>query len=515
MCAFFYCIKMKTAVVFLFLFVLEFSYAQNKNINWCFGDSAGINFSNLNAPTTFKSAVKSRGSCASISDTAGNLLFYYAYDQSALLGGSLYNGNVYSINNQLMVNGDKIVSGAWYYEGLIIPIPNETNKYFLFNLGVTENFGLCYSIIDMSLNNGLGAVTQKNIQINNLPANDGLAAAQHGNGRDWWLIFKDNDGVADNTFYKYLVDTSGVALADTQNIGSYANTNTIRLKFNKEGTQLATVNFNGVTDLFDFDRCTGKLTNYQLIKSFTFPPNAEFVSAEFSSSGRFLYISSNGYSHPAYLIQIDLQNPQLYLAADTIDSITNLISAGGFLKRGPDDKIYWSCAWIDSIGTFNYPYPDTPAAYNMYNMNLSVINAPDSLGAACNFTPYSFYLGGARTYWGLPNNPDYDLGPLKVSPCDTLSVNLTPALSKGEGAMQITYVVAWEKLFVNASGLKGKNVTVSIYDGRGSLMFEVQSLKAVNGYFTLDLDCSGWAGGLYVVHLGTEREVLSKKFIIE
>ncbi|MBL0054008.1 MAG: hypothetical protein IPP29_22215 [Bacteroidetes bacterium] len=88
-----------------------------------------------------------------------------------------------------------------------------------------------------------------------MPANDGLAAVQHGNGRDWWLIFKDNDGVADNTFYKYLVDTSGVALADTQNIGSYANTNTIRLKFNKEGTQLATVNFNGVTDLFDFDRC--------------------------------------------------------------------------------------------------------------------------------------------------------------------------------------------------------------------------------------------------------------------
>ncbi|MBL0050560.1 MAG: T9SS type A sorting domain-containing protein [Bacteroidetes bacterium] len=63
--------------------------------------------------------------------------------------------------------------------------------------------------------------------------------------------------------------------------------------------------------------------------------------------------------------------------------------------------------------------------------------------------------------------------------------------------------------------MKGKNVTITIYDGRGSLMFEVQSLKAVNGYFTLDLDCSGWAGGLYVVHLGTEREVLSKKFIIE
>ncbi|MBL0341878.1 MAG: hypothetical protein IPP71_13625 [Bacteroidetes bacterium] len=58
---------------------------------------------------------------------------------------------------------------------------------------------------------------------------------------------------------------------------------------------------------------------------------------------------------------------------------------------------------------FPYPYPDI---YNMYNMNLSVINQPDSLGATCDFQPYSFYLGGKRTYVGLPNNPDYELGPL-------------------------------------------------------------------------------------------------------
>ncbi|MGI8893274.1 MAG: T9SS type A sorting domain-containing protein, partial [Bacteroidia bacterium] len=53
--------------------------------------------------------------------------------------------------------------------------------------------------------------------------------------------------------------------------------------------------------------------------------------------------------------------------------------------------------------------------YNVQNMNLSVINSPDSLGAACNFQPYSFYLGVRRSFGGLPSIPDYALGPLEGS----------------------------------------------------------------------------------------------------
>ncbi|MBK8847770.1 MAG: T9SS type A sorting domain-containing protein [Bacteroidetes bacterium] len=132
------------------------------------------------------------------------------------------------------------------------------------------------------------------------------------------------------------------------------------------------------------------------------------------------------------------------------------------------------------------------------------------MGLKCNFTPYSFYLGGNRTYLGLPNNPDYDL------PGDSACIyaNLTPGPSPhGEGRIQCTYISAWEKLFVNASRLNGKNVTVSVYDGRGSLMFEVQSLKSNAGYFTLDVDCGGWSDGLYIVNLNTEKEMLGTKFI--
>ena len=502
----------------------EFTNAQNKNINWTFGDSAGINFSNFNQPTTFITSAKSRGSCASISDSAGSLLFYYAYDPNALLGGSLYNGNVYDKNNQIMQNGDYIVTLAWYYEGIIIPIPNETDKYYLFNIGVATKFGLYYSIIDMSLNNGLGAVTQKNIPINNLDANDGLTAVQHGNGRDWWLLFRKYDGVWDNTFYKYLIDINGVTCVDTQNIGFVYSTNSTRYVFNKLGNKLAGIYYNGHSETFDFDRCTGQLSNNIVLKTngTTLPPD-ENLSCEFSDNGRFLYIATSGYYNAAYLIQVDLLNPQLYAAADTIDSINYVLEPGGQLKRGPDDKIYWACGYTDGFN-FPYPYPDT--LYNTYNTYLSVINSPDSLGAACNFTPYSFYLGGARTYWGLPNNPDYDLGPLKGSPCDTLQWVGTPETPKpplgglNAGLLQCTYISAWEKLFVNASGLKGKNVTVSIYDATGKQKYVAGKspkgdLGVHSGYATVDVDCTGWANGLYVVHLQTEVEMLSCKFVKE
>ena len=50
--------------------------AQKRNNIWCFGDSAGIDFSKLGSPQVFSSSLDTRGSCASIADTSGQLLFY-------------------------------------------------------------------------------------------------------------------------------------------------------------------------------------------------------------------------------------------------------------------------------------------------------------------------------------------------------------------------------------------------------------------------------------------------------
>ncbi|HQP02691.1 MAG TPA: hypothetical protein PK337_10360 [Bacteroidia bacterium] len=107
----------KRALLFFFFLFSYNTYAQQNNI-WCFGDSAGIDF-NASLPSTFNSSIKGRGSCTSIADSTGNLLFY-AYTRATLFGKTTL---VFNYTHQLMDNGDSIVGEGWYNELTIIPDP--------------------------------------------------------------------------------------------------------------------------------------------------------------------------------------------------------------------------------------------------------------------------------------------------------------------------------------------------------------------------------------------------------
>ncbi|MBL0341593.1 MAG: T9SS type A sorting domain-containing protein [Bacteroidetes bacterium] len=152
-------------------------------------------------------------------------------------------------------------------------------------------------------------------------------------------------------------------------------------------------------------------------------------------------------------------------------------------------------------------------------MNLSVINSPDSFGLACNYTPYSFYLGGKRTYYGLPNNPDYDM-PLSGSPCDTLvSINEPASTSSTNANLHVYYAPDWEKAFINAEKLKGKNYRLRMVDVLGKEVYS-ESGALNSPYFTRDLNCASFAKGIYLVifendSYRSEKERLVKKFVVE
>ena len=177
---------MKQLFIVLILLTTHVSVAQNRNSVWVFGDSAGIDFgSGVALPIV--SAMDGRGSCASISDINGELLFYAA-TMRPYSNFSPFSTFVFDMNNVVMQNGDSIVGRAWYQELVIIPSPANDSTYYLFSISVTDNYGLVYSIIDMRLNGGLGAVTQKNIQLQNFQQVDCINAVKHGNGRDWWVI---------------------------------------------------------------------------------------------------------------------------------------------------------------------------------------------------------------------------------------------------------------------------------------------------------------------------------------
>lgn len=447
------------------LFLPGFLFSQiRRDAIWCFGDSAGIDFNHAGGPLLFTSMVKGRGSCCSIADSSGQLLFYA---QTAYLplyyGGSHRLGVIFNRNHQVMDNGDTLVGDVWYYEMVIVPDPGNPMRYYLFHTGVT-NAPMYYSLIDLSYHGGLGKVIQKNVLLcsfNGQLPTDGITAVKHGNGRDWWLIFRTSGSLTINTFYKFLITPWGISDTITQNIGIPTFLNSLRLFFNHTGTRLALIDAAGLVELFDFDRCSGLLSNNRWLHYENFRPEDFCWSAEFSPDDSTLYVSTNDLT--SYLYQYDLRAANINSSRRMVDSISYPVYTGGALKLAPDGKIYWSCVYYDPQ-IIVFPYPDT--LYNIYNTHLSVINNPDVFGSGCNFVRYGFDLGGRRTYLGLPNNPNYDLPALGGSSCDTLGLpNAIDQLPPGESLVSIYPNPA--RNFCRITGVQKRITDVQLKDVSG------------------------------------------------
>src|SRR5687767_2674588 len=91
----------KILITFFLFLICDFTYAQFSNAIWCFGDSSGIDFNDLANPIPIVSWADSRGSCGSISDTSGVLLFYSSYDADVYtIGGPpFWGGEIFNAQN--------------------------------------------------------------------------------------------------------------------------------------------------------------------------------------------------------------------------------------------------------------------------------------------------------------------------------------------------------------------------------------------------------------------------------
>jgi hypothetical protein len=480
------------------LFFLSFGYLSlcqyNGNV-WVFGDSVSYNFVTNNFEA---SNCVSRGSCVSICSKS-NLLLFYAFTRAL---GTFYSTLIYDGSHNFVPNGNNIVGQAWYKELIILPIPEDTSKFILFSCGV------------ISPDEGLGdSVISKNNLITKLKICDGITAVKHGNGRDWWVIYRQWSNTQNNEFYVVRVDPSGVSTPIISNIGKVLSPSFCTLKFNNKGNKLLRTHITGLLELYDFDRCTGTISNALTIRNdslgFPYQDNLRFLWSAFSPNDSVLYVGTAG--NTSYLYQFDLFAPNIYSSQVVLDTTSFCVDCGGEIKLAPDGKIYYTHAYHDGVN-WNYPYPDT--LYNMYNTYLGVINEPDKIGTACNFQPFSFYLGGYRTYWGLPNNPDYELGPLVGSGCDTLSLP-SPSTGGALGTLSATFISAWQTLFVNAQHLRGKTAKVRIYSSLGVELLSLGSENTNGGYCTKDIHLPHLAAGVYIVTLTTEDEQLSVKFVVE
>ncbi len=341
----FFCALMLMTAVFWGGKVLAQNYKGNI---WCFGDSAGINWNIPLNPSFFKSINKGRSGTVSISDSTGNLILYGGYNKAQ----NKQRVQLYNKFHMPILNSDTLFADDFYHTINLTPYPGNDSLFYLFSIGVVGviPYGLHYSIVNYKANNDSGIVIQKNIQLRNEPAFDGLTAVRHGNGRDWWLIFQKWDNISftpSNSFYIYKIDQSGIVIDSVQNIGPFHTTGGGAALFNSTGNLFYFIDWRGAIFKYDFDRCSELFSNSLVIEPERLQgPYPYYLSCALSPDETKLYVTSYAHAYSGSLdtlYQYDLTASNIGSTRTPVYTLPNSSIGMGMLKLAPDNKIYLQC----------------------------------------------------------------------------------------------------------------------------------------------------------------------------
>src|SRR5690606_4302819 len=241
-------------IILIFLFSYGNIFAQGEANNWYFGDHAGITFNNGVPEALTDGVLSTEEGCATISNSTGQLLFYTD-------GITVYNRG-----HNIMPNGTGLLGDiSSSQSSIIVPKPNDPNIYYVFTVDDTGGpDGLRYSIVDMSLDAGFGAVTAtKNILLMT-PISEEINAVLHANGQDIWVL---SHGYGNDAFYAYLVSSTGLNTTPTiSTTGVFVpgnnGFNAIGvLKASPSGNKLVMCVRDLKAQVFNFNRFTGIVSN--------------------------------------------------------------------------------------------------------------------------------------------------------------------------------------------------------------------------------------------------------------
>ena len=146
----------KNITVIVLTLIVNFTYSQGEANIWYFGQNAGLDFNSGSPVALTNGQLNTLEGCATISTSSGELIFYTD-------GVTVFNKN-----HTIMVNGTGLLGhSSSTQSATIVPKPGSSNMFYIFT---TDNEhdpdGFRYSIVDMSLDSGNGAITvDKNILV--------------------------------------------------------------------------------------------------------------------------------------------------------------------------------------------------------------------------------------------------------------------------------------------------------------------------------------------------------------
>lgn len=470
--------KKQLHIIMLLVFTNSNLLAQSESSNWYFGIYAGVTFNSGVPVALTNGALSTHEGVASVSDSAGNLLFY--------TDGKI----VYDATHAVMLNGTGLLGDASSTQScIIVKKPLSNSLYFVFTMAdVTSAAGFRYSIVDMTLNGGLGAVTLKNIVVYS-SAREKLTSVKHANGTDYWILI---NAWNDDKIRAFRLDSSGVdtaaVISDAGPIryGTYSYSLGY-MKASRQNNRLAFGTWTlGNFIVVDFDNSTGIADSSTRLD---LQGTAWSYGVEFSPDGNLLYCST--LSNPQEILQFDLSlgnDSIIYANRYVITSGTGLGCSSfryGALQLGPDGKIY---------------------GVNVCDSSLFVINYPDLPGASCGFVSQAVALGSGTCDLGLPN----------LISDEVLPSTSVENIRENEGFM-IYPNPANNVLHVLTPIAIGKKFKVgdvlNIYNVLGQ---ETYSSKIQSSLITIDV--SKFDKGVYFVQMRSvvgEMNVHSKKLLIE
>lgn len=359
-------------MIICLLALIEQTKAQGIANKWYFGSGAGLDFGS-GTPVSVTGAINTYEGSASVSDAAGNLLFYTD-------GVSIWNKNHQVMSNGSGLAGDFSTTQA----ALIVQKPSSNNIYYVFTAdNQCGPDGLRVSEVDMSLNNGLGDVTvNKNILLQD-STTERITAVRHCNGKDIWVITHD---FGSNMFRTFLVTGAGVSMIPvTSAAGSVYGTSMLNasavgyMKASPTGKKIAIANYGqDYFELFDFDNTTGMVSNAMMFPSFN-----DAYGLEFSPDGTKLYVSGVFFPN-IYQYDVFAGNAAAIAASATVIGQAN---TPGALQLGPDGRIY---------------------IVQYMSSALDVIANPNAAGITCGFMANAVTLTASAGQIGLPNFPPYE-----------------------------------------------------------------------------------------------------------
>jgi len=423
---------------------------SNESKIWRFGNMAGLDFSGDTAvfilhPFSFPLIEYfADEACVSVNDASGNFLFY-ANPQM-----------VFNRNYVKMPNGSGLKGSTNATQMASVNHPSNPALHYLFTVGALDGNGLTdglhYSVVDMTLENGLGDVVaaSKNTLLL-AEATEKITTVKHANGIDTWVVIHERNTDA---YLCYLLNAGGVNAPVISHTGIvHLGQGVGQMKFSPDGCKIALAKYDENSfEICNFDNQTGILSSPL---NFVSPDYQYAYGLEFSPDGSKLYL---GIEQVKNIYQFDMtQTTAASISASRVfvGNIPGNAGIGAF-QLGPYSKIY-----IARTG----------------QRWLGVIGNPNAPGTLCEMKANGVYLGinEGDPYSGLINRSTnglpcfsqqyfYDPTPV-ITGLDTVSTNSTGLPFKISRSSCATMTSSW--FLLGKGTLVSSNDTMAVVNFSG------------------------------------------------